>query len=83
MPSDTLKRPDVEAARQLAHDCVTMTLHGPLPLATSMRLAEHVLALVPEVTRLRFNEDGDGPGTMAEEAARQTEATVIACSEWP
>lgn len=35
------KDPDV----QLAHDCLTETLHGPLPIATSMRLAETVLRL--------------------------------------
>jgi hypothetical protein len=45
-------RPDVEGAHDLAHDCVTMTLHGPLPLPTSMKLAEHVLALHAWVAHL-------------------------------
>lgn len=39
--SDHDADPDVE----LASDCLTQTLHGPLPLATSIRLAEAVLRL--------------------------------------
>jgi len=46
------KRPDVTVAHKLAHDCVTMTLHGPLPVATSMKLAEHVLALASHIDAL-------------------------------
>jgi len=48
--------PDVE----LAHDCVTQTLHGPLPLHTSMRLAEAVLRLGAEVeTYKRAKQEND------------------------
>lgn len=57
-PSDP-QRPDVEDARDLAHDCVTMTLHGPLPLPTSMQLAEHILALHTWVAHLERRSPGE------------------------
>lgn len=36
---------DFSKGTKLARDCVTMTLHGPLPLKTSMRLAETILEM--------------------------------------
>lgn len=34
--------------RQLAHDCVTMTLHGPIPMETVAKLAVGVMELYDE-----------------------------------
>ena len=39
--------------RQLAHDCVTMTLHGPLPMETVAKLCQGVMDLYDENEDLR------------------------------
>lgn len=39
--------------RQLAHDCVTMCLHGPVPMKTTAKLAQGVMELYDENERLQ------------------------------
>jgi len=62
--------------RQLAHDCVTMTLHGPLPMKTVAKICQGVMDLYDEFVEPKTTVTYRVPG------GKEVEDVGVAVRAW-